>query len=71
MEKKEFFKELNWCMVQQNKENHQYLMPINNDLAKVEYTIRNGIMFLVHSEIPYNYRGQGFGKILVEKLLKS
>ena len=45
----------------------QFILDINGENAKVEYTLRNGQMFLVHSEVPFNLRGQGIGKVLVEK----
>ena len=46
-------------------------MDINGENAKVEYTLRDGQMFLVHSEVPFNLRGQGIGKILVEKTFEQ
>jgi predicted GNAT family acetyltransferase len=40
-------------------------------LAKVTYQLRNDKMYLVHSEVPYNLRGQGIGKVLVEKTFEK
>ncbi len=48
-------------------DSQQFVLDINGENAKVEYTLRDGNMFLVHSEVPYNLRGQGIGKVLVEK----
>jgi len=45
----------------------QFIMDINGENAHVEYTLEDGQMFLVHSEVPFNLRGQGIGKVLVEK----
>ncbi len=48
-------------------DNQRFTLNINGEIAKVEYTLKDGHMFLVHSEVPYNLRGQGIGKVLVEK----
>ena len=48
-------------------DNQRFTLNINGEIAKVEYTLKDGQMFLVHSEVPYNLRGQGIGKVLVEK----
>ncbi|MCP4975212.1 MAG: N-acetyltransferase [Maribacter sp.] len=48
-------------------DSQQFVLDINGENAKVEYNLRDGQMFLVHSEVPYNLRGQGIGKVLVEK----
>ncbi len=48
-------------------DSQQFILDINGENAKVEYTLRDGQMFLMHSEVPYNLRGQGIGKVLVEK----
>jgi len=48
-------------------DNQRFTLNINGEIAKVDYTLRDGQMFLVHSEVPYNLRGQGIGKVLVEK----
>ena len=54
-----------------DKENQRYTMGINGELAKVEYTLRDDKMYLVHSEVPNNLRGQGIGKVLVEKTFEK
>lgn len=54
-----------------DKENNRYTLDINGELAKVEYQLRNGKMYLTHSEVPYNVRGKGIGKVLVEKTFEK
>ncbi len=54
-----------------DKENNRFTMDINGELAKVEYQLRDGKMYLTHSEVPYNLRGQGIGKVLVEKTFEQ
>jgi len=48
-------------------ENSRFTLDINGEIAMVKYQLRNEKMYLVHSEVPYNLRGQGIGKVLVEK----
>lgn len=50
-----------------DKENQRFTLDINDELAKVDYVIKDEKMHLNHSEVPYNLRGQGIGKVLVEK----
>ena len=54
-----------------DKENMRFTLDINGELAKVDYSINNGKMYLNHSEVPYNLRGQGIGKVLVEKTFEQ
>jgi len=54
-----------------NKENQCFTLDINGELAKIDYTFRNDKMYLNHSEVPYNLRGQGIGKVLVEKTFEQ
>ena len=49
------------------KENKHFVLNINDEIAKVEYVVKNDKLLLVHSEVPYNLRRQGIGKVLVEK----
>jgi predicted GNAT family acetyltransferase/glutaredoxin len=54
-----------------DKENQRFTLDINGEIAKVDYTIRNDKMYLNHSEVPYNLRGIGIGKVLVEKTFEQ
>ena len=53
------------------KDKNRYILNINNAIAKVEYVIKNDKMYLTHSEVPVSLRGQGIGKILVEKTFEK
>ena len=48
-------------------EKHQFRLMMGDEFALIDYTIREGRWYLVHSEVPYDLRGQGIGKVLVEK----
>ena len=50
-----------------DKENQRFTLDNNGEIAKVDYTLKDNKMYLNHSEVPYNSRGQGIGKALVEK----
>ncbi len=54
-----------------DKKNHQFTMEVDGEIAKVDYEIRDGNMYLVYSEVPFNIRAQGIGKILVEKTFEK
>jgi len=54
-----------------DKDNSRFTLDINGELAKVEYSLKKGKMYLVHSEVPFNLRGQGIGKVLVEKTFEK
>lgn len=53
--------------VQHEKDNHRFTMAINSEIAEVAYQLRDGKMYLTYSEVPYNLRGKGYGKELVER----
>lgn len=57
--------------IKHDKDNQQFTLDINGELAKVEYKLKDNKVYLVHSEVPYNLRGQGIGKILVEKTFEQ
>ena len=54
-----------------DKENMRFTLDINGELAKIDYSINNDKMYLNHSEVPFNLRGQGIGKVLVEKTFEQ
>ncbi|MEM7086715.1 MAG: N-acetyltransferase [Bacteroidota bacterium] len=49
----------------------QFVMDINGEHARVEYQVKNDVLYLIHSEVPYALRGRGIGKVLVEKTFKK
>ena len=57
--------------IMHDKKNQRFNLDINGELAKVDYTTKGGKMYLNHSEVPYNLRGQGIGKVLVEKTFEK
>jgi len=54
-----------------DRDNQQFTLDINGELAKVDYSLKEGKMYLNHSEVPYHLRGQGIGKVLVEKTFEQ
>ena len=57
--------------IKHDKNNNRFTLDINGELAKVEYKLKDNKMYLVHSEVPYNLRGKGIGKVLVEKTFEK
>ncbi len=45
----------------------QFTLEVDGKVARIDYTKRNGKLYLVHSEVPHELRGKGAGKVLVEK----
>ncbi len=54
-----------------DKENMRFTLAINGEITKVDYSLNDNKMYLNHSEVPFNLRGQGIGKVLVEKTFKQ
>jgi len=46
----------------------QFQMHIGKFIAVVNYKMKDGKMYLTHSEVPYHIRNQGFGQILLENI---
>lgn len=61
----------NYMEVVHDKKNHRFSLTLNNDIAQVEYEIKDNKLFLVHSEVPKSMRGKGIGKILVEQTFEK
>lgn len=54
-----------------DKEKQQFTMEVDGENAIVDYAMKDGKMYLEYSEVPFNIRGQGIGKILVEKTFEK
>lgn len=54
-----------------DKENNRYVLAVKDVFAKVDYELKEGVMYLIHSEVPEILRGQGVGKVLVEQTFKK
>lgn len=54
-----------------NKEKRQFTLEVKGSTAKVDYTIRDGIMYLNYAEVPFHLRGGGVGRELVLKTFKK
>lgn len=54
-----------------NKEQQQFTMEVDGETAKIDYKMQDDKMHLVYSEVPFNIRGQGIGKVLVEKTFEK
>lgn len=57
--------------IEHDIENSRFTLDINGELAKIDYDLKDGKTYLAHSEVPYNLRGQGIGKVLVEKTFEK
>lgn len=57
--------------IKHDKDNRKFVLDINGEEARVEYVLKNEKMYLVHSEVPFNLRGQGIGKELVLKTFEK
>ena len=58
---------MTYSAIKHDSKNSQFQMNVNGKIALIDYTKRNGKLYLVHSEVPKKLQGQGIGKILVEK----
>lgn len=57
--------------LQHDTDNQQFILFVDGHKAFVDYSIEDGQYHLLHSEVPSALRGQGVGKILVEKTFKA
>jgi uncharacterized protein len=46
---------------------HQFRLLIEGQIALVDYQVKEGVFYLVHSEVPMALRGKSVGKELVTK----
>ena len=45
-------------------------LTVNDEISLIDYVDRSGVFYLTHSEVPYEMRGKGVGKVLVTKTLE-
>ena len=54
-----------------NRDMNRFELPIDGEAAAVAYySIENGRVVLRHSEVPFEYSGQGYGKRLVHAVFE-
>ena len=53
-----------------NKEESQFEMEVDGQLAFIEYYTKDSKLFLTHTEVPHGLRGQGAAGHLVESTFK-
>ena len=49
---------------------NQYEIEVGCETALIEYIIKDGKIYLTHTEVPTGLQGQGVGNVLVEKVLQ-
>ncbi|MDO3694838.1 GNAT family N-acetyltransferase [Wenyingzhuangia sp. chi5] len=57
--------------IEHQKDKNRFVLNIDGEIAKVEYSLKNKVMYLTYSEVPNSLRGQVIGKILVEKTFEQ
>jgi len=62
--------ELSQIEVVDNKIFSQYEMNISGHLAKIEYSIKSGKIFLIHTDVPEELAGQGVASHLAREVFK-
>lgn len=53
--------------IKHHPDRQQFTLEVDGKIAKIDYTKLNDKLYLNHSEVPYELRGKGVGKVLVEK----
>ena len=52
----------------QHPEKQTFTLTLNDDnVAFIKYQLKNGVYYLIHSEVPSPLRGQGIGRKLVQE----
>ncbi|ALJ06802.1 acetyltransferase [Pseudalgibacter alginicilyticus] len=54
-----------------DKVNCRFTLKINDQIAKVDYVLKENTMLLTYAQVPKSLSGQGYGKVLVEKTFEK
>lgn len=54
-----------------NKAKKQYEFHIEDEIARIEYIIAQGKIFLTHTEVPRKLEGKGIGSALIKQSLED
>ena len=57
--------------VQDNKERNRYELRLADDIAFINYRRANGIVTLLHAEVPARHSGRGIGSAMVKGALEQ
>ncbi len=52
-------------------QNKQYILTVNKKQAWIDYKTKENKIYLLHTEVPKELRGQGIGKKLVTQTLQA
>ena len=58
---------MNISEISNHPDHLQFRMQVDGETAWIDYRYRDDMMYLMHAEVPYQLRGHGVGKLLVEK----
>jgi len=56
--------------IEHDARHQEFSLKINGAKAFITYTVKNGVVYLDHTEVPSSLRGQGVGRKLVEQTLE-
>lgn len=57
--------------IEHQPEQQQFVLAINEEIAKITYSQKGNTLYLEHSEVPAQLRGRGIGQVLVQKTLEQ
>jgi len=57
--------------VTDNRERNRFELPVDGQIAFLDYERTGNALRLIHTEVPEAYRGRGFGEMLVKTAIAS
>src|SRR5215475_8235359 len=57
-------------VVNRNEAAHRFEAPLREKIAKIEYAQSDGMLNLLHTEVPKEFQGQGIGSALAKAALE-